>query len=143
MRELLAHAARLGVSVHIAHLPAPYRGYYDDERQVIVYDFSLTPVERTDVLAHELGHAYYGHRCQNIREQEDAADIYAARLLVDPERYAALEQQGLPVDHIAEELDVTEECVGVFQRHVLTKLRGVTYAGARMGRAQYRHAWAP
>ena len=141
MRGLLAHAAQLGVAVHIAHLPEPYRGYYHHAENVVVIDFKLTPVERRDVLAHELGHAYYGHQCEDVPAQEDAADIYAARLLVDPARYAELERQELPVDAIAEELDVTEECVAVFQRHVLTRLRGVTYAAARMGRAQYRHAW--
>lgn len=130
------------MSVHIAHLPAPYRGYYDKAESMVVFDFNLTPIERRDVLAHELGHAFYGHECEDIKSQEDDADIYAARLLVDPKRYAALEQQGMPIDHIAEELEVTEECVAVFQKHILTRLHGVTYAAARMGRAQYRHAWA-
>lgn len=141
MRELLAHAAQLGVSVHIAHLPAPFRGYYEPESARIVIDFNLTPIEKREVLAHELGHVYYAHECQGVRGQEVDADVYAARLLIDPAHYAQLEQQGLPIDAVAEELRVPEEYVDLFQRHVLTRMQGVTYAAAKLGRAQYRHAW--
>lgn len=141
MRDLLTHAAQLGVSVHVAHLPAPYRGYYDAEASRVVIDFNLTPIERREVLAHELGHVYYAHHCQGVARQEDDADLYAVRLLIDPAHYAELERQGLPIDVIAEELRVPEEYVTVFQRS-LTRLRGVTYADAKLGRAQYRHAWA-
>jgi Zn-dependent peptidase ImmA (M78 family) len=142
VRELLAHAAQLGVSVHIAHLPAPYRGYYEPAAERIVLDFNLTPIEKREVLAHELGHVYHGHQCENVKAQEDDADIYAVRLLIDPSDYAALEMQNLPLDAIAEELRVPQEYVSLFQAHALTRLRGVTYAAARLGRAQYRHAWA-
>lgn len=140
MRGLLTHAAQLGVSVHIAHLPAPYRGFYDPESARIVLDWNLTPIERREVLAHELGHAYYAHQCQNVDAQETDADAYAVRLLIDPSHYAMLEQQGLPLDAIAEELRVSEEYVNLFQQS-LTRLQGVTYADARLGRAQFRHAW--
>lgn len=141
MRDLLTHAAQLGVSVHVAHLPAPYRGYYDSDAAQIVLDFNLTPIERREVLAHELGHAYYAHQCQNVAVQESDADAYAVRLLINPSHYAMLEQQGLPLDVIAEELRVSEEYVNLFQS-TLTRLQGVTYAEARLGRAQFRHAWS-
>lgn len=78
MSELLTHASHLGVSVHVAHLPAPYRGFYDHRNARVVYDFNLTPIERRSVIAHELGHAYHGHTGHGVQSQEDAADRYAA-----------------------------------------------------------------
>jgi Zn-dependent peptidase ImmA (M78 family) len=142
LRELLAHASTLGVSVHVAHLPAPYRGYYDSDRRMVVYGFDLTPIERRCVLAHELGHAFYDHRCRGHQASEDAADLYAAHLLIDPAEYAEVEAVYPSVETIAEELGVTVDLVRIFQERSLTRLRGITYARSRMGVGQFRHAWA-
>lgn len=142
MRELVVHAASLGVAVHVAHLPHPYRGYYDAEKRMVVFDFNLTPIERRAVLAHELGHAFYDHRCRGDEDAEAAADRYAARLLIDPAEYAEVEQLYTSVDAIAEELGVTPDLVRVFQERALTRLRGVTYTYSRMGAGQFQHAWA-
>lgn len=140
MRQLLAHAAHLGVTVHVAHLPEPYRGFYDHARRRVVYDFGLTPIERACVLAHELGHAYHGHQGRDDPAAEAAADAYAAALLVDPDRYARLEAIGLsPVD-IAEELGVTVKLLHAFVENHLTRVRGVTYARPRLGRDQHLYA---
>lgn len=138
MRELLAHAARMGVSVHVAHLPAPYRGWYDIERSQAVYDFDLTPIERREVLAHELGHAHHGHECEGNPRHEHLADIYAAQLLIHPEEYAAAEHVSDDPTHIADELDVSTELIHTYQAHCLTRLRGITYATSRMGVGQWR-----
>ena len=140
MRALLAHAARLGVSVHVAHVPRPDRGFYDHEHRKVVYDFDLPPIERDCVLAHELGHAYYGHVGRDDLAAEAAADAYAAALLVDPDRYAELEAIGLNPDEIAEELGVTEKMLRAFVENHLTRVRGVAYTKSRMGDGQFRHA---
>lgn len=137
MYELIAHAASLGVSVHMAHLPAPYRGFYDADRHLIVYDFNLTPVERRSVLAHELGHAFYGHDCSGVESFEDAADLYAACLLIDVDAYRDAELIDSSSDAIADELGVEVRLVRVFERRALTRMRGVTYVGSRMGRGQH------
>ncbi len=144
MREVLALAARLGVTVHVAHLPEPFRGFYDHERRRVVYDFSLTPIERACVLAHELGHAFHCHEGRDDPEAEAAADIYAAAILIDPVRLAELEAIGLSEDAIAEELGVTEKLLRVFAQQHVTRLQGVTYVRPRLGRGQFRHAaqWA-
>lgn len=144
MRELLSLAATLGVTVHVAHLPEPIRGFYDHERRRVVYDFTLTPIERACVLAHELGHAFHGHQVRGDPDAEAAADAYAAAVLVDPVRFARLENIGLSDDAIAEELGVTEKLLRVFAENHLTRVSGVTYTRPRLGRGQYRHAarWA-
>jgi Zn-dependent peptidase ImmA (M78 family) len=144
MRELLAHARYLGVTVHAAHLPPPYLGFYDHRERRVVYDVRLAPIERASVLAHELGHAYYGHNARDDPAAEAAADAYAAALLVDPEHYAQLEAVGLNADDIAEELGVTAKLLRVFVESHLTRVRGIAYTRLRLGRGQYRHAarWA-
>lgn len=139
LRELLAHAARMGVSVHVAHLPAPYRGWFDIERSRAVYDFDLTPIEQRCVLAHELGHAHHGHECEDNPDHERLADIYAAHLLIHPEDYARAEQMSHDTAQIADDLDVTPELIDTYQRHCLTRLRGVSYATPRMGIGQWRY----
>lgn len=138
MRELLAHASRLGVSVHVAHLPAPYRGWYDIDAAQVVYDWDLTPDEQREVLAHELGHVHHGHACEGNPDHERLADTYAARLLIHPEEYAAAERVAENPTYIAEELSVSTHLVGIYQSHCLTRLRGVSYASSRMGVGQWR-----
>ena len=134
MKELLAHAAQLGVSVHMAHLPEPYRGFYDSARRIVVYGFDLTPVEKVSVLAHELGHAFYDHQCYGDSAAEEAADRYAARLLIDPLEYASAESIDASPDAIADELGVLPKLVLAYQQSALTVLRGVTYARGLGGR---------
>ncbi|MGN7188752.1 ImmA/IrrE family metallo-endopeptidase [Microbacterium testaceum] len=144
MKKLLSLAAHLGVTVHVAHLPEPFRGFYDHERRRVVYDFRLTPIERACVLAHELGHAFYGHQGRDDPDAEAAADAFAAAALVDPTRFAELESLGLSDEALAEELGVTMKLLRVFVTNHLTRVRGVTYTRPRLGRGHYQHAlrWA-
>lgn len=141
MRNLLHHAAELGVRVHLRHLDGDLLGgYWADDRLVCV-DLTLTPVETRWVLAHELGHVFHGHDC-DTDENEHQADLYAAKLLVDPAAYAAAEQL-LGTTHavaLAEELDVMEEAVTLYQRHCLRRVRGAGYALPRHGRRQSAYA---
>lgn len=137
MLELLAHARRIGVSVHVAHLPPPYRGFYDADRRRVIYDFNLTPAERLEVLAHELGHAFHDHRCRQNAEAELQADIYAAELLVDPDTLARLERISSDPEAIADEMGLTVRVIETYWRHCITRLRGVSYARSRMGIGQW------
>ncbi len=139
MRELLHHAAQMGITVHAARLePGVLGEWYEDEREVY-FDLTLSPIEQVSVIAHELGHAHYGHRCEDARGEEDQADEYAARLLIDPRRYAELERAGLHLHDIAEELGVTTDLLHVFMQRCLVRLRGVTYVRARMGVGMWAH----
>lgn len=136
-RELLAHAASLGVTVHVAHIDGA-RGFYDADRKMAVYGFDLTPIEQVCVLAHELGHAYYDHRCRGDQRAEDDADFYAACLLIDPHRFRAAARINADPAAIADELDVEERLVRVYKRRALTRLGDVTYVRGRMGARQYQ-----
>ena len=127
--------------VHILHLDGDLLGGYWAEDRLVCVDLSLTPVETRWILAHELGHVFYGHNCDS-RQNEDEADLYAAKLLVNPEAYAAAERL-LGTTHptaLAEELDVMEEAVTLYQRHCLRRFRGAGYALPRYGRRQAAYA---
>lgn len=134
MKELLHRAAALGVRVVMTHMPEGLLGGYSPIENRIYLDLGLTPCERRSVLAHELGHVYYGHTCDQGPNSpiERQADTYAATLLVHPEDYAQLEQISPDVHYIAEELNVTPDTVHAFRRYVLQRLGARTYAGRRL-----------
>lgn len=139
VKALLQFAAARGIRVHAAHLePGVLGEWYADEGE-IYFDLALTPNEATSVVAHELGHAHYGHACEDDADAETQADEYAARLLIDPARLAALERDGATLHDMAEDLQVTEELVDVYLTRCLTRVRGITYAHARMGVGQWAH----
>jgi Zn-dependent peptidase ImmA (M78 family) len=136
LRELLKVAARYDVEVHAAHLPGDLLGCYLPDSRRIYIDLRLTPAERRSVLAHELGHAHYGHSCDSP-SAERQAEAFAARLLIDPDTYAAHERVSHDEHHLADELNVTVELVRAYRAHCLTRLQGVSYARAKMGAGQW------
>lgn len=133
MRELLRRAAEMGIRVHAAHLPDGILGYYSPEEGRVYFDFALTPSERVTTIAHELGHAHHGHRCDSDRNERQA-DTYAAELLIDPSEYAYLERISTDAAYIADELGVTTELVGHFRQHCLQRLGDRTYGIRPHGR---------
>ena len=138
MRELLAKAAEYGLQVHAADLTDGKIGVYAPALGRIYFDLSLTLPWRRSVIAHELGHAHYGHDCDSDRNERQA-DAYAARLLVDPERYAQLEQIHHDANLIAEEMDVAPYVIEDYRRYCLQRIGAATYARARMGAGQWAH----
>lgn len=79
-------------------------------------DPALTTREARSLLAHELGHAYYGDVGPQPEEAERRAWRYAANLLIDGAAYAEAERlHGPHLGGLAEALDVTPEVVRAFQ----------------------------
>jgi Zn-dependent peptidase ImmA (M78 family) len=133
LSELARHAAELDVTLHVGHLPAGKLGLYDAEAARVWISFGLTPAEQRSVLAHELGHVYFGHTCGSPRAEREA-DRYAACLLVCPETYASLERQDLDAHTIADEMDVTVDVVHAYRDHHLQRLGRITYPRRARGR---------
>lgn len=138
MRELIALAAKYGLRVHGAHLEGDKLGVYAPELRRIYFDLSCTYAERRSVIAHELGHHYYGHE-NDSPANEAQADKFAAQLLVEPSWYAELEQVNDDVCWIAEEMQVAPWVIEHYRRHCLERLGRVTYARPRMGAWQWDH----
>ncbi|MCK2024614.1 ImmA/IrrE family metallo-endopeptidase [Microbacterium sp. kSW2-24] len=124
--------------VHFWALPERIRGLYDHEERRIYLNLRLTPFERRSTLAHELGHAHYGHDCTSPRGEKQARS-YAAGLLIDPEEYERLERINPDKHWLAEEFSVTPQIIHDYEHHFLTRLRGITYSRARMGVGQWAH----
>ncbi|MCU1412129.1 MAG: ImmA/IrrE family metallo-endopeptidase [Rhodoglobus sp.] len=116
MRDLMDEAKRLGVSVQLAHVESDtIQAHYDEDARLITLDLELTMCEVKDALAHELGHALYGHRC-STDPNERRADRRAASLLIDPISYRTAELIDADPQFIADELGVTRRIVRVWQK---------------------------
>lgn len=138
MRELIRLSAEQGLTVHAAHLPDDVLGYYSPDEARIYFDLKLTNDERRSTVAHELGHAHYGHGCDSDANERQA-DSYAARLLIDPDAYAALKRFNPDQHHLAEELRVTVDVIYAYEERCLTRMRGFTYSRPKMGAGQWKH----
>lgn len=147
LRDLICHAASLDARVHFAPIEddPELLGYFLPSHRRIVIRLGMTTAQSRWVLGHECGHAFYNHYCQGIHfgdAAERQANAYAARLLIDPEEYARLEAINPDQHWLAEEFGVSVECILAYERHCLTRMRGVTYSSARMGVGQWRHRGA-
>jgi Zn-dependent peptidase ImmA (M78 family) len=124
VRALIEEAARLGVKVHIAEMDGDLRGFYSHRHRVIVVRLGMSRAQLNETLAHELGHAFYGHECTTAQmaEQERQADRRGALLLVDPDAYAAAEAFNPHVNHIAAELELTPHVIEVWRSTWLPRI---------------------
>lgn len=144
MRDLIHHAATLGVKVHIVDIEddPELLGYFSPKHNIIVIQLGMTYAQTRWVLAHECGHANYRHQCEGKSSRDRAerqANAYAARLLIDPDEYARLAAVNPDRHWIAEEFGVHVDGIRAFEEHCLTRLHGVTYARSRMGVGQWTH----
>lgn len=99
-------------------LPETHYGYLASQADIVVSS-RLTRDHQSEVLAHELGHMYYGHDLRtrhDSKADEHRADVYAASLLIAPAEYAFAEamHEGC-VSGIAQELGVSTKLVKVWQ----------------------------
>jgi Zn-dependent peptidase ImmA (M78 family) len=124
----------MGFGLHMRHLDDPdVLAVTDVVDGTISYAWGLTHSEQRSVIAHELGHAHYGHDCSSERGEREA-DRWAANLLIDPEHYAQLEHEGADLHTIAEGLNVTLDVVHSFRTHCLQRLGRRTYGTRIRGR---------
>ena len=119
MQQLLRLADELGLRV--IERPGPTPGGFQPVTRTIRLAPGLSRRTPRSVLAHEPGHALLGHpptwQAAFRARQERQADEWAARRLITPAAYAAAEQlRGTHLASLAFELDVTIEIVLAFQR---------------------------
>ncbi len=85
----------------------------------IVINHKRSPLTQRAALAHELGHAHYGHdwRAPHVRERDEHyANVYAADLLIDERDYAVAEAMYDSQAAIAMELEVPLDLLLVWQK---------------------------
>lgn len=121
MQRLLDIAGERGLRVKWRDL-GRRNGEYHSSGLILLNHRRAETTQRV-TLAHELGHAYYGHAwTDNPRlheSQERQADRYAARLLITAADYAAAERvAGHHPGAIARELGVTRRLVELWREHL-------------------------
>ena len=117
--ELIAVVEATGITVCWG-IFTEANGGYDAATSTIWLDRALdsTPRRAVSVLAHECAHALEGHEGPQSRAVERRCDEIAARILIDPDDYAAAEKLhgGYNKTAIAEELGVATFIVSAYRR---------------------------
>lgn len=113
-QTLIDHAHAQGIRVFWRPLHGR-RGQWSARHRCIWLDPSLTDIEARSLLAHELGHAYYGDTGPQPPHIEDRAWRHAARLLITDETYAAAEALHHSTPAIADALEVSREVVHAYR----------------------------
>jgi hypothetical protein len=114
--ELFQHCADLGIEVAWQDLGDLRRGEYRRLDHTIVLNPRLTRRQAVACLAHELGHARFGHGCSSPANERRAWE-YAAALVLTPAEYAAAEERvGSDPSALAIELAVTPQLIEAWRR---------------------------
>jgi len=113
--EDIAHA--LGVRV-VSKIPSGQRwGSYCHRTRTIRLHPEIAALQRQYVLAHEIGHHYYGHTgCDPRWEWE--ADVYAATMLIRRDDWRRATQIHDRVEAVAMELSVLPKVVRIYHSHL-------------------------
>lgn len=133
LSDLKAIAASLDVTLCIDTLEEGLLGFYEPSEARVYFAHGLTPSEERSVIAHELGHVYYGHEHGDDRNEREA-ETWAAQLLIDARDYAEAEKHAHDLHSLAESLGVTEELVAHYRAHCLQRLGSRTYGRQARGR---------
>lgn len=119
MQRVIDHATALGLRVIYRDL-----GHRSGELMsngLIVVNYRRSVLTQRVTVAHECGHWWHGHDWSMEHDKardERQADLYAARLLIDAQAYAAAENlfEGC-VGSIAKELGVTRRLVELWREN--------------------------
>lgn len=118
--RVLRLAEQLGVAINDdtdnVLAPGDLGGWFPTQRKILISKHQSW-ADRLHTMAHELGHAVYGHPAGHNPRHERLADEFAASLLIDPIAYAETEAlYGTHPGAIAHELGVTVALVEVWRQ---------------------------
>lgn len=134
MQELLRHAKEHGIYVEPSRsMGETLRGVYEHEKRLITLNAWLNGEQSRSTLAHELGHAWYGHTWtrdpHGNNEHERLANEWAAKFLIDTHAYAAAEREcGSHPGALGAALNVTADLILTFQ-HIARRSANVHAIG--------------
>ena len=103
----------MGVTVRSALVPDGLWGFYDRRYRLVTIKSTLGPIQYLSTLAHELGHAYYGHSGHHPKN-ESKADKWAARQLLTFDQVLDCARTTLSASQIALNLNVMPWVVEAF-----------------------------
>lgn len=142
MRALYDYATARGVQVEYrTDLDPRHPGLYCHGTSTIELLDGMNRVKMRSVLAHELGHAHYGHEPSMFphveARQERQADEWAAHFLINEREYRLAEERyGANTEWIAQELEVLERLVIAYER-TLHRVGDSVYVSPKMGAGQW------
>lgn len=124
MQRLLEFAGERGLRVKWRDLGRRNGEYHSSG--LILLNPRRAEITQRVTLAHELGHAHYGHTWTDNPDrhtmQERMADRYAANLLISPAEYALAEHLvGPHPGAIARELGITRRLVELWRETRITR----------------------
>ena len=112
--SLVDHAHALGIRVWWTGPPG--QGRWSQQHRSIWLDGTLTCRRAKSLLAHELGHAFYGDDGPQPEHLERRAWRYAAWLLLTDRAYAHAERlYGHRAGALADALDVTDDVIHAYR----------------------------
>ena len=116
MQTLYALARVQGVAItETQQTPDKPLAYYSPTKHTIYIQEGLPLRQQRYLLAHELGHVFYGH-ATNSPKAERQADAFAAMQLIDPIEYQRVEEAyGTNENVLAYELGVTPHVIRVWR----------------------------
>lgn len=106
------HAERLGIRVEHQSLRT-INGLWVPDKNMIIVRSNMRALHIRSTLAHELGHAEYGHR-DDRPKHEVQADRYAAENLIDYNECVDLMKWTPDLVKMANELDVSGRLLRVY-----------------------------
>lgn len=114
METLFACAELLGVEVRHSQMGDRDGVYYDDLKLIMI-DPRLSPENERFTLAHEIGHAYLGHRGESKSEEREADEVAALLTIPLSDIYGAC---GLSEDEgfLVHELGVSSRVIEAYKR---------------------------
>lgn len=105
LTSLESYAHSIGVRIREAAVPFGWWGVYDHRHRLITLKPGLGLAQRQSTLAHELGHAHYGHHGHHPKT-ERMADKWAARKLLNTDLVLHHAKTTLDVRELSANLDV-------------------------------------
>lgn len=106
------HAEALGITIVYGRLRSS-NGLWIPDMNTIALQKGMRMIQERSVLAHEIGHADLGHR-DDRPKHEMLADRYAARHLIDHQRFVELVSWTPDAARLSLELGVTTKLMQVY-----------------------------
>jgi len=118
-------ALEVGVRVRTAPVPPGFWGFYDHAYKLITIKPGLGRIQYNYALAHELGHAHFGHHGHHPKH-ERIADKWAARRLIRFD--SLLEHSRASMDQltVAANLGVLPDVLETYVEQCLTARQAIT-----------------
>lgn len=118
-------ALEVGVRVRTAPVPPGFWGLYDHKHKLITIKPGLGRIQYNYAVAHELGHAHFGHH-GHLAKHERIADKWAARKLITFDNLLEHSRASMDRLTVASSLGVLPKVLETYIEYCLSAKQAVT-----------------